>query len=132
MEAVGKIVAAAMVAACFCLVVRTQSGVMGLLVSLIGSLAIFLFSFHFLEPFLELFQTIRDLTGLADSVTAPMIRVAGIGLLTQLAGTVCEDAGEKTLSKTVEIGGKILSIYTALPVLRAVIQLLEQMLGAYE
>lgn len=129
MEEIGKVIAAAMIGACCCLVIRGQSGVLGMLVSLAASVAILAFAVRFLSPFLDLVQSIRDLTGMTDSLTAPVVKVAGIGILTQLAGSVCEDSGEKALGKAVNLGGTILSVYTALPVLHAVIQLMEQILG---
>ena len=131
MEAISQIVALAMVGACLSLLLRGQSGALAILVPMIACVLIMLFSVRFLAPFLELIETIRDMTGLADALTAPMIKVAGIGMLTQLAGSVCEDAGEKALSKAVEIGGTILSLYTALPVLLAVVRMMEQTLGEH-
>ena len=75
------------------------------------------------------FDRLREMTGMVSSVTSPMLKVAGIGILIQIAGAVCEDAGERTLQQAVEIGGGILAAYASLPLLSAVIDLLEDTLG---
>lgn len=129
METVLQIAALALVATCLCLVVRGQAGSIGMLLSLAACVGIFAVSMRFISPVLEILKRLRDLTGLADAATAPMIKVAGIGLLSQVAGAVCEDAGEKALSRAVEVSGAVLSLYTALPLLSSVLDLLEETLG---
>ena len=52
----------------------------------------------------------------------------GIGLLTQLTASVCADAGESTVARLIELCGSVLGIYTALPLLEAVLSLLRTML----
>ena len=52
----------------------------------------------------------------------------GIGLLTQLTASVCADAGESTVTRLIELCGSVLGIYTALPLLEAVLSLLRTML----
>ena len=54
--------------------------------------------------------------------------VLGIGLLTQLTASVCADAGESTVARLIELCGSVLGIYTALPLLEAVLSLLRTML----
>jgi len=131
MEAIGQMVALALIGAVLCLVIRGQNSAMGLLLSLCCCILIFLLSSGFLSPLIALVNQIRNFTGLSDALTAPMIKVVGVGLLTQFAGSVCEDSGEKALSKAVEVGGSILSLYISLPVIHAVIRMLEQLLGEH-
>lgn len=129
MEAVFQASSLAVVAAVLCLVVRQQEKPLALLLSLAACAAILLLALKFFSPVLKVVEQLRDLSGLNEAVTAPLLKVTGIGLLTQVAGSVCEDAEERALAKAVEIGGSVLSVYAALPLLSAALDLLEEMLG---
>ena len=48
--------------------------------------------------------------------------------MTQLTASVCADAGESTVARLIELCGSVLGIYTALPLLEAVLSLLRTML----
>lgn len=129
MDAALRISSLAVVAAVLCLVVRQREKPLALLLSLAACAAVLLLGLRFFSPVLSVVERLRDLSGLNEAVTAPLLKVTGIGLLTQVAGSVCEDAEERTLAKAVEIGGSVLSVYAALPLLSAALELLEEMLG---
>ena len=128
MDTVIRISAIAAAAAVSCCLIKTQNGAMSLILTLSASVAILLLSFRFLSPVMEVFGQLRTMTGLSDTATAPMLKVTGIGLLTQIASSVCEDAQEKALAQAVEIGGTVLSLYASVPLLTAVLELLEEIL----
>ncbi len=129
MDTALRISSLAVVAAVLCLVVRQREKPLALLLSLAACAAVLLLGLRFFSPVLSVVERLRDLSGLNEAVTAPLLKVTGIGLLTQVAGSVCEDAEERTLAKAVEIGGSVLSVYAALPLLSAALELLEEMLG---
>ncbi len=129
MDAALRISSLAVVAAVLCLVVRQREKPLALLLSLAACAAVLLLGLRFFSPVLSMVERLRDLSGLNEAVTAPLLKVTGIGLLTQVAGSVCEDAEERTLAKAVESGGSVLSVYAALPLLSAALELLEEMLG---
>lgn len=96
MSTVVQIGALAIVAAVLCVLVRTHTGALAVLLSLCASVVILLLSFQFFSPILSVLRQLRELTGLDEAATAPMLKVAGIGILTQTAASICEDSGEKT------------------------------------
>ena len=129
MSTVVQIGALAIVAAVLCVLVRTHTGALAVLLSLCASVVILLLSFQCFSPILSVLRQLRELTGLDEAATAPMLKVAGIGILTQTAASICEDSGEKTLSRSVEIGGTVLSLYASLPLISAVLDLMKETLG---
>ena len=56
-------------------------------------------------------------------------KVAGISLITELAETVCADAGESALGRMLRLCGAAAALYTALPLFSAVLELLEKLMG---
>lgn len=129
MDTALQLTSLAVVAAVLCLVVRQNGHPLALLLSLGACCILLLLSLRFFSPVLTVAERLRKLSGLNEAATAPVLKVTGIGLLTQLACGVCEDAEEKALAKAVEIGGGILALYAALPLVSSVLTLLEDMLG---
>lgn len=111
-----------------CILLRKHAGEVSVLLSLSGVVLILLLAVRFLSPLFEVFQRLKNMADLMDEVTTPMLKVAGISLLTQITGAVCEEAGAATLSKAVSISGMVLAMYASLPLLLAVITLLEETL----
>ena len=77
------------------------------------------------EPVVSFLSELRQLAGLEPALLQPLLRTVGIGLLTP---SVCADAGESTVARLIELCGSVLGIYTALPLLEAVLSLLRTML----
>ena len=125
MEEVTKIAVIALIGACLCMVLRSQVSPFALIVSLASCVGILLVSLRFFLPVISVFQRLNALSGLADSITAPVLKSVGIGILSQIAASVCEDSGEKT----VEVGSSLLTIYVSVPLFFAVLDMLERLLG---
>ena len=70
-----------------------------------------------------------SLIGLEPALLAPVLKTVGVGLLTQIAGAFCRDAGEQALCKVVELCGTFLAVYVALPLANAVLELLQTLMG---
>lgn len=85
--------------------------------------------FHLAEPLITFLEKLRNMTGLDKDLMSPMLKVLGIGLLTQISATICSDAGENAVAKLIETCGGILSLYIAIPLLEAVLEMMESMGG---
>ena len=81
------------------------------------------------SPVLAFFHRLADMTGLSGAVFAPLFKTAAIGILAQLAGTICRDSGQQALAQAVEICCGFVSFYLALPLLGLVLSLLQTMIG---
>ena len=82
-----------------------------------------------LSPVLSFARELQAMTGLSDALLAPLLKTVGIGLLAQLAGSFCQDAGQQSLAKTVELCGTVLALYASLPLARAVLQTVKTLMG---
>ena len=128
METIVQITGVALIVACLGVVLRGRADVLSLMLSLAGCVMILLMSVKLFQPVLELVHRLEQLTGLETPVTAPVTKVLGICMLTKIASSVCEDSGDRALGQALEIGGNILALYCALPLLSAVLDLLQEIL----
>ena len=109
------------------LVLKKGNGVLALLLTLAACAAMTVSIVRLAEPVVSFLSELRQLAGLEPALQQ-RLRTVGIGLLTQLTASVCADAGESTVARLIELCGSVLGIYTALPLLEAVLSLLRTML----
>ena len=60
---------------------------------------------------------------------SPSLKAVGIGVLTQISAGVCDDAKQSAVARLVELCGGLLALYAALPLLEAVLELIETVGG---
>ena len=80
------------------------------------------------RPVLELCRSLANRAELDGSLTAPLWKCLGLGLLTEVSAAVCADAGQAALAKLIELGGGLLCVVVSLPLLQAVLALIEELL----
>lgn len=83
----------------------------------------------FVQPVLEFLQELRVLANVQQAILTPILKTVGVGILTQLAGAFCKDAGDEALCKVIELCGTFLALYVSLPLASAVLELLQKMIG---
>ena len=64
-----------------------------------------------------------------SAVFSIALKCAGIGLLTELIGLVCADAGERAMAKALEVLGAATIVWLSLPLIRQLLSLIEGVLS---
>lgn len=83
----------------------------------------------YLEPALSLLRELEDLADTGGGMFSTLLRAVGIGLVAQLAALVCQDAGNASLAKTLQMLGSAAILYISIPVFQSVLNLLREILG---
>lgn len=58
-----------------------------------------------------------------------IIKVLAVAYITDFTSQICKDAGENTISSKVELAGKVMIFYIAMPILTAIIRLIGTLLN---
>lgn len=66
------------------------------------------------------------MTGLSPELFTPLLKVTAIALIARIAGALCADAGQSALSRVMEAAGALCALGCALPLLRALTELVRQ------
>ena len=67
-------------------------------------------------------------SGLSRELFVPLYKTVGIALVVKIGGSLCRDAGESALASVVETAGAVCALIAALPLLRAVLALLLELM----
>ena len=117
------------VAAALCaVVVRKSTAELGLVLALAAGAVILSGALGALEAVRALIDTLADTAGLSPAVVAPVLKTAGIAVLTRLSAELCRDAKESGIAACVEIAGALSALYVALPLLETVLRMVTGLL----
>ena len=121
--------AVALVGVILALVVGRQSKDMSLLLTLAVCVMLCLAAVTFLEPVTELLRELRRLGSLDSEAITIALKCTGIGLLSELIGLICADAGESAMGKALEILSAAAILWLSLPLIRELLKLIEGVLS---
>lgn len=110
-------------------VVKKTHKELALLLSIACCVLIGIFLIRLFDPLLDFFAKLRNMAGVDKELLSPVLKAVGIGLLSQITSKICADAGESAVASLVELCGSILALYVALPLLEAVLEMVEGMSG---
>lgn len=88
----------------------------------------------FLSIIDKLWEAFRFLEGIYDNVTygrsffPVIIKVLAVAYITDFTAQLCRDSGENAIGSKVELAGKVLIFYLAMPVLSAILELISSLL----
>ncbi len=121
-----RIAALGILAAVLALVIRQYRPELAMQISLALGVVVFLFLAAQLSGVITVVRSLFDRAGLLPEYFLVIVKATGIAFIAEFAGQACRDANEQGIAQKVELGGKVLILFLALPVLVA---LMEQMLA---
>ena len=124
-----RFAAAALIGLILVLVVGRQSRDLGILLSLAVCVLLALGAMEFLEPVMELLNELKRLGELDGGAVGILLRCAGIGMVSELAGLLCADAGEGAMGRALQICANAAILWLSLPLLRQVLTMIGEVLA---
>ncbi len=116
-----KILGTGLVTVVLYITIKQYKPELALLVSIAGGLIISLMLISEVEIIIDEFVGFGEISGLGTSITTPIVKVLGVGYITEFCGEIAEDSGNKLLANKILLGGKISILILALPVIRLLI-----------
>ena len=83
----------------------------------------------FLSPVLDFLRELSGLARLDSSVLTILLKVLGIGLVSQLAQLICVDSGNDAMGKALQILTGVVTLWLALPLFQSLLELVRDVLS---
>ena len=83
----------------------------------------------YLKPVLDFLQILRSLSGVSSEMVATLLKITGIGLISEISALICADAGCAAMGKSLQLAGSGVILWLSLPLFTALAELLQQILG---
>lgn len=84
---------------------------------------------HYLQPLFDFLWSLQEITGMDPELFHILFKLLGIGLVCELASTVCADAGCGSLGKGLQLLGAAAMLYLSIPILQLFVSLVQEILG---
>lgn len=129
MDAFWQGAAGALIACVLAVILDKQGKDSALLLTLgvccmVGGLAV-----SYLSPVISFLRQLADMSQLENDMLETLLKAVGIGLVGELAALICADSGNAALGKATQILSAATLLWLSLPLLTALLELLEDILG---
>lgn len=84
---------------------------------------------QYLEPVLDFLETLQTLGNLDSDLIRPLLKITGISILSEISSLICQDSGNASLGKGIQLLGTAAILWLSLPMLMALVEMLENILG---
>ena len=128
MDLMVKVAAGAITAAVLGVVLRKNTPELALLLALAAGLWMVALVADGLGAVVALMEELTSLAGLSEELLEPVVKTVALSILTRLTAEVCKSAGEGGVAAFVETAGTVLALVVALPLVRAVVLMMTEML----
>ena len=128
MEAMAKLTAVGVTAVVLSAVLRKNTPELALLLALAAGLWMLALTAEGLGAVAALIQELADQAGLSEALLEPVMKTVALSILTKLTVEICRSAGEGGVAAFVETAGAGLALTVALPLGRAVAQMMGELL----
>lgn len=128
MELVTQAAGICVIAALLGLVLRRGSPEITLLLALAAAAAVLLALGEPLGELLAFLNRLAEQTSVPSALFLPLYKTVGIAMVVKVGGGLCRDAGESALASVLELAGTVCALLAALPLLRAVQELIGELL----
>ena len=82
-----------------------------------GGVVILIMLVDYISQIFNIFNIIVEKTGLSSNLFRTILKIIGIGYLTEFAANICADAGTASLSDKILLAGKIVIFAMSAPIL---------------
>ena len=86
-------------------------------------------AFLYLEPVLDFLCELEALSQLQEDMLGILLKCVGIGVVAELASMICNDSGNTSLGKQLQMLGSSVILYLSVPVFRSLLELIQDILG---
>jgi stage III sporulation protein AD len=119
----------ALVAVVCLVVLRPMRPELAVLLSLAAAAAIFAALLPGVTDILTVLRRLAEQGGVGGAYLGAVLRIIGVAYVAEFGAEIARDAGEGAIAAKVELGGKLLILAMAVPILLAILQLALSLLG---
>ena len=128
MDILFKIIGIALITCLAYMVVKPVRSDFAIIISIVGGLLIIFFTISYLSDVFGVFNNIFNITGINSSLYGVILKIIGIGYLTEFTASICNDTGNSSLGDKVLLGGKIIILVMALPIITSILDIVMELL----
>ena len=128
MEALIKIIGVAFITAIAAILLKQTKPELSFAITITGIIIVFILIAEYLETAISVFQQIAKITGIQNGLLKTLIKIIGVGYLTEFGAGILGDFGCSSIADKVVLSGKIAIVVLAMPILEGVLLMVSDFL----
>lgn len=128
MDIIFKIIAVGLITCVATLIVKPIRSDFSIIIAIVGGLIILFMIINYLTDVFNTFKSIIDFTNLNSNIYSLLLKIIGIGYLVEFTAGLCSDTGNNSLGDKVLLGGKIVIMVMALPIITSILDIIMELL----
>jgi stage III sporulation protein AD len=117
-----QITAIGLVTALLVMIVKQQRPDIAMIISLAAGAILFIMLLGYLKTIASSVEEIAQRANLHSIYLTTVLKVIGIAYIAEFGSQICKDSGEGAIASKIELGGKVLMMVLALPILTALLE----------
>lgn len=118
-----KIITVGLATAIACVLLKQTKPEIAVVVGLAGSVVILIMMLSGLAGIVGTIRSIAARTGIQSEILTAILKIVGIGYLTEIGAGICKDAGSSSTADIVSLGGKIVILVVAIPIIEGLVEI---------
>lgn len=106
-----------------------QNKDIALILSIAGTIAVSAISVSFLTPVIDYMKQLSQAASFSTAHLNVLMKATGVGLVAELAATVCSDSGNSSLGNVIRLMSSAVILWLSVPVFQALMKLIGSILG---
>ena len=125
MTEIFRIIGVAFITAISAILLKETKPELSFAVTVTGVIVILLFIVDSLQNTVAIFQTIAQMTGVENGLIKILIKIVGVGYLTEFGAGILNDFGSSAVADKVVLAGKITIVVLSFPVLESLLKMIQ-------
>jgi stage III sporulation protein AD len=127
MDIAVKAVAAGIIAVLAAMTLKKTNAEFFIVIVLAACAVILIFALELGGSVMEVVELAEEMSGLSSAVLTPVVKCVGIGIIAKIGADICRDADSDGIASSVELAGVIAALFTALPLMRTLLGMMEEL-----
>lgn len=123
-----KIVGIGLITVIASMLVKPIKPEVSIIIGLCGGVLILIQTINYVVDIIDAFSSIIDKTGLNTGLLKTLLKIIGVGYLTEFSANLCNDAGSSSVADKILFAGKIIILVMALPIVTNIIEIIVEIL----
>lgn len=124
-----RIIGIAIVTALTVIILKNVKPELAFAAMLAGVIVLLVAALDMMKETFSVFDELVELTGIDNAVVKILLKIIGVGYLTEFSADLLNDFGSASLASKVELCGKITILALSLPILRSLLALITDFLS---
>lgn len=123
-----RLIGVGLITAIAVLIIKQVKPEIAIVVGMAGGIIMILMLVDAFTSIISSFSTILNKSGLTNGIFSVVLKIIGVGYLTEFSANLCVDSGSSSIADKILLGGKIIILVISMPIITNIIEIITGLL----